>query len=180
MRFPTDKKSGLTLKKLKSLVKYDPKTGAFTRINSAHKWRIGRPATHLTANRKYVGVHLGNKTYIASRLAWFYMTGKWPIEEVDHINGDPLDNRWVNLRQADRMENIHNRGKNKAPTTSKYIGVHWKAKNRVWVASIAVGGGTTVHLGCFSSEGEAARAYDIVAHKHRGKFARLNFPAEVK
>ena len=53
---------------------------------------------------------VGTKLYLAHRLAFLYMTGEWPSKVVAHINGDPADNRFCNLRDVDVMTNTHNRG----------------------------------------------------------------------
>lgn len=95
--------------------------------------------------------------------------------EVDHINGDTLDNRRENLRLATKAQNAANRRKTKAPTSSQYLGVSWHPHTRKWTARIAVG--TRKHyLGVYSDEREAALAYDRAARHYRGEFAVLNFP----
>ncbi len=92
---------------------------------------------------------------------------------VDHINGDKLDNRRENLRRATKLENRRN--STGFVGTSKYKGVHWASGIRRWCASIAVGP-KTHWLGQYSSEDQAALAYDEAARRLFGEFARLNFP----
>lgn len=95
---------------------------------------------------------------------------------TDHINGNGLDNRRVNLRESSPRLNMGNRKKQKG-TSSKYKGVHF-VKNRLrWQAYIKIHGKTT-HLGYFDSEVDAALAYDVAARKYFGEFAALNFPLE--
>lgn len=99
--------------------------------------------------------------------------------QTDHINGDTLDNRRANLRVCTVEQNHANRRKPRhhagRPTTSRYKGVMWVARESAWVAHITVSG-QRAYLGRFSDESAAARAYDDAARKHFGAFARVNFP----
>jgi hypothetical protein len=99
--------------------------------------------------------------------------------EGDHINGDPLDNRRSNLRIAPtHAHNGANRHKRRQATTSRYKGVSWDKDNAKWRACIAVNGGR-LHLGRFTSEEDAARAYNEAAFEAWGEFACLNtLPSE--
>jgi len=82
-------------------VHYDHETGHFTRLSDGR--RLGRP------DRKgYLLSGVGPFSYRLHRLAWLYMTGFWPSAEIDHINGDPADNRWSNLRECNHQQNNHN------------------------------------------------------------------------
>jgi hypothetical protein len=96
--------------------------------------------------------------------------------QVDHINGNKLDNRRANLRITDSTGNNRNAGKRRTGT-SQYKGVRWHQGINKWFAEIAVAKGNRKHLGCFSNELDAARAYDAAAREHHGEFARLNFPS---
>lgn len=96
---------------------------------------------------------------------------------VDHINGDSLDNRKVNLRLCTPLENSFNRSINSL-NTSGYKGVTFSKKLGKWKASVG-GGSNKTHLGFFENIEEAARAYDEAAKLRYGTFARLNFPDEV-
>jgi hypothetical protein len=95
--------------------------------------------------------------------------------QVDHINGDKLDNRLSNLRICTRSENTRNAGSHTG--SSRYKGV-LKIGNR-WRAAIRVNR-QPIYLGHHSSEEDAAKAYDAAARKYFGKFARLNFPLELE
>ena len=101
----------------------------------------------------------------------------------DHINGEGLDNRRINLRAATNVENQRNTRTTKSPTSSKYKGVMYAANSRKnpWRAYIH----TTVnevkinyHLGVFRSQEDAAKAYDKKAKELFGEFANLNFPGD--
>jgi hypothetical protein len=93
---------------------------------------------------------------------------------VDHINGNPLDNRRVNLRICTREQNNRNRGPHKE---NLYKGVS-KSRNttsKIWKVQIKMDG-KSVHLGYFEDQKEAAKVYDKAAKEYYGEFARLNFP----
>lgn len=92
--------------------------------------------------------------------------------EVDHINGDKLDNRRENLRICTRAENSRNSvisSRNK----SGYKGVYRASQGTPWIAQVRVGT-TTKYLGRFKDRLSAARAYNEAAQEHYGEFARLN------
>lgn len=95
--------------------------------------------------------------------------------EVDHINGDKLDNRRCNLRVATRSENAVNR--DSQPHSSKYRGVRKTKGRSMWTARICVNR-KDIHLGQYKTEREAAKAYDDAATKYFGGFARLNSARE--
>ncbi len=96
--------------------------------------------------------------------------------EVDHVNGDGLDNRRANLRVCSRSQNMTN--VRKAPgKSSRYKGVSWHKGIGKWTAQIQVGGKLR-YLGAFVSEEDAARAYDEAAVGAWGERARPNFPRE--
>lgn len=107
--------------------------------------------------------------------------GYMPGLEVDHINGDGLDNRRSNLRRCTRSENAWNTrgwGKKLARHTTEspqYKGVWHSSHGYTWEARCCWNRKQR-YLGTFKTPMEAALAYDSAARAHHGKFARLNFP----
>lgn len=93
--------------------------------------------------------------------------------EVDHINGDGLDNRRENLRVCTHGENLRNQGL-QANNRSGYRGVSWSKKEKKWVTYIKVDN-KRQFVGQFDEKENAARAYDEAARKYHGEFARTNF-----
>lgn len=100
-----------------------------------------------------------------------------PHEQVDHIDGDGLNNRCANLRLATRSENNRNSRRHK-DNTSGFKGVSWHKRGQKWQARIEVDG-RTLYLGLFVDPAAAARMYDVAALAYHGEFARLNFPTEI-
>jgi len=97
--------------------------------------------------------------------------------ELDHINGDKLDNRLYNLRPATTAQNQHNRKLNRKVGTSRYKGVSWYKPTGKWRARIQHNG-KEIYLGYFADEIEATKAYDKAARQLFGEYARCNFPVE--
>lgn len=93
--------------------------------------------------------------------------------EVDHINGNKLDNRRENLRIATRAQNAFNRAKFKIPSSSRFKGVTFHKRDKKWQACIKVNG-RSIFLGYFKNEVDAARAYNEAAAEYFGEFANLN------
>jgi hypothetical protein len=167
----------ITADRLRELVSYDQTTGNFTWKATRRGCRPGDPVGTVLPTRQtwrsYRQVMLDRRGYLGHRLAWLYMTGEWPAQgmDIDHINGDGLDNRWSNLRLSTRAENIRN---SRAPSsnTSGFKGVSRSKRSRRWQAHIKVDG-RSKHLGCFDTPEEAHAAYAVAAVDHYGPFARL-------
>ncbi|MDD1469616.1 HNH endonuclease [Dolichospermum sp. ST_sed5] len=100
-----------------------------------------------------------------------------PWEQIDHINGDALDNRRCNLRIVTASQNYKNRRKQSNPSSSRYKGVTWRKDCKKWMVRI-MNDRKNIFLGYFADESNAAYIYDKAAKKYHGEYARLNFPAE--
>ena len=139
-----------------------------------HRWKhLNRPGYQGYAVRNaYI-----NKRYVAllmHRAIWEHHNGPIPKGmQIDHINGDTLDNRLENLRICTNAQNAHNSYKRRQ-TASRYKGVTWHIRYKKWVAQIGRGKNHR-HIGYFTSEEDAARAYDAKARELWGEFAHLNF-----
>lgn len=95
------------------------------------------------------------------------------LEQVDHINGDKLDNRKVNLRICTNSQNHMNKAKTSIKKSSKYKGVYWSCERERWRSDIKINK-KKIHVGSFLDEDIAAKAYNEAALKYHGKFACLN------
>lgn len=89
---------------LKSKVKYDPETGLFSWIKGSRAGKAGAIAGSLT-KYGYIRFWIGEKIYMAHRLAWLYVHGYMPENAIDHINGIRDDNRMSNLQEVSRACN---------------------------------------------------------------------------
>lgn len=146
----------VTQEELKNVLSYDPETGDFVwLISPASHVKIGRLAGRIGANG-YRVIKYNRRDYGSHRLAWLYMTGEFPQNQIDHIDGDPLNNRIVNLRDVDRTQNQRNRRRNRN-NKSGITGVSWHKSLGQW-QSDTKDNGATIHLGCFKDFFEACCA----------------------
>lgn len=169
---------------LKECFSYDPDSGILT-------WRV-RPLEHFKNshrmnnwNSRYSGkkagwasghgclsVRINRKRYGAHRIIWKLETGSWPAAEIDHINGNPSDNRMSNLREVTRQENLRNASL-RCDNSSGVTGVHWYAASRKWMAQIRVDR-KNIHLGYFAYKPNAIAARKAAEikygfHKNHGR-----------
>lgn len=166
----------ITWSRLKEVLDYDPESGEFRwRVRAGTRGKVGSLAGTVKKSG-YVQIRFGGVQYLGHRLAWFYVTGRWPTEEIDHRDCNPSNNRFANLRPATRKQNGSNRKRNRN-NTSGFKGVSWRNKERRWRAQIRLPGTIkTIELGLFQGKKDAALAYDRAAVFYHGEFARLNFP----
>ena len=155
------------MSKLRDALSYDPITGSFIWKNPIRAALKGRIAGCINGFG-YRVIRVEGKDFYAHRLAWLYVTGKWPKTILDHIDGNPDNNAFVNLREATKAANGANRGK-QANNTTGFKGV--RKHFRKWVAQITIDGVNT-YLGIFDSPEEASAAYELAAKQEYGEFAR--------
>lgn len=155
----------ITQAELMERVSYDPETGAFTWLTNGHGYLVGKRADHL--NRLgYRRIAINQKWHQAHRVAWLYMTGEWPDQDIDHKNMNRADNRFENLRLATRSENQMNiRGRG---SSSKGTTFHRTKRFQAQIKR----DGRNYYLGLYASEAEAAAAYKGAAKILFGEFAR--------
>lgn len=145
--------------------------GKFALIDADDYPDIGR--FHWHAKQDDVDWYAARAEYINGKTFGFRMHAHllgFPPHDTDHINGDGLDNRRVNLRPSTRMQNSWNRR-----PLNTYKGTLFKKSRGKWYAKIQVNG-VRFETGYFNTEEEAAFAYDLLACEHFGEFAWLNFP----
>lgn len=160
----------LTQDMLRSVLLYEPETGHLTwRIRPNRKMKAGDRAGFVTS-RGYLEVRVFRVPYLAHRLAFLYMTGRWPNNLIDHANGDPSDNRWVNLREATLAQNRFN---SKININSK-TGLKGVSKiGNKWRAHIGIEG-KVKSLGFSDSPEAAHEAYASKAQEMAGQFFRAS------
>lgn len=103
----------------------------------------------------YLYLNLKGKTYRAQRVAFLFMTGNWPVEQVDHINGIKSDNRWINLRDVSALVNSENRGMWRT-NRSGYKGVCYNKVENKWQVLCRYKG-VQVYAGYYEDVHEAGR-----------------------
>jgi hypothetical protein len=154
---------------LKNILRYEPETGKFIWIYSLHRTRIGTEAGSYMRDG-YKRIKIGNKGYVASRLAWLYMTGEWPKHDIDHKDTDKKNDKWENLREATDAEQARNRNV-KRNNVSGYKGVRQATSGR-YEAAIKLNG-KYKYLGMYDTPEEAADAYADAAVEAYDEFARF-------
>jgi hypothetical protein len=156
----------LTPEHLRRILLYDPHTGLW-------KWKEGGRIRDWFAGYrggsggKYLSIRVGGSVHYAHRLAFLYMTGKWPEQEVDHIDGDPTNTRWNNLRQATHLQNMQNT-KMRNDNRSGVRGVCYSMREGKWKVQVA-----SRHVGYFTDKEEAISAYEAKARDVFGEYRRL-------
>jgi len=137
-------------------VRYDPETGIFTRlVRTSNRIKIGDVAGSLS-RYGYLEFQLYGKLRKAHRLAWLYMTGEWPVGEIDHRDTDRTNNRFSNLRDVTSLGNKQNRRAPNKNSSTGLLGV--SPKRDKWKAQIRANGKNR-HLGTFTTPMEAHAAY---------------------
>jgi len=164
---------------LRNLIEYDCNTGALTwraragNVKHNNRW-AGRAALNNAAESGHLRGAILGRVAMAHRVAWAIHYGEWPNGVIDHINGNPADNRITNLRVGTQHQNAMNRRK-KIGKTSRYHGVSYCKRDKKYYAYVKHKY-KTHYLGCFSDEVDAALARDEKVKELRGEYGVLNFP----
>jgi hypothetical protein len=157
----------ITADELKRILAYDPLTGEFRRNSGPRRGYVAGGFD----SWGYRQIRIGGRTgplYLASRLAWLYITGEWPIDQIDHINGDQADDRFANLRQADQSLNTINQ-RRRSDNTSGITGV--SSLRGKWQATIGIGR-KFIYLGIYETKEAAAAVYQDAAAALHGNVRR--------
>lgn len=141
----------LTQQILKNILKYDKYTGIFTWLINIKKIKFGDIAGSITKNG-YTQIMIDGKNYKAHRLAWLYVLGKWPENDIDHKDRNKSNNIWENLRDVTRSLNMLNTGL-RIDNTSGVTGVSYVTSRKMWQADYC-----GIRLGIFDSKEEAIRS----------------------
>ena len=149
------KQAKLTHERLCEVLAYDPITGNFTRLQCPLRpYLVGKVA----GSRRASGIHIAidQLGFSAHRLAWFYMTKTWPTGEIDHMDGNPHNNSWLNLRDGDRFQNQQNLRRAKSTNKSGLLGA--MTTGGLHCSKISVRG-KSIFLGYFDTAEAAHQAY---------------------
>lgn len=144
---------------VKHFFEYDPETGAFDRIRFVSNQGVIYERRSPVKSRHQFGYYITvvfGKRYRVHHLIFVHMTGEFPTQYVDHIDGDRTNNRWSNLRLATKSENQRNHGVH-ANSKTGITGVYWYEPLKKFQAQITVNG-ERIHLGYFESVVDASVA----------------------
>lgn len=144
------------VEKLREVFSYDAETGILTWRDRVGNVAAGSVAGRIT-NKGYIQIGVCGKRYMAHRLAWAYVHGYWPNGDIDHIDGDRLNNRIANLRDVSRAVNSQN--ERRARSSNKSCGLLGvSASLSKWRALIRVDG-KKLYIGTFDTPKAAHEAY---------------------
>src|SRR5258708_6676719 len=161
----------LTQERLKELLTYSPDTGLFYWAVKPNRDVAAGARTGSKSADGALLIRIEGKLYRAHRLAWLYVHGEWP-KVIDHINGEPSDNRLANLRDCSQKQNTWNMRAHR-DNSSGVKGASFCQRRQLWFARICRDG-RSHHLGYFSTVERASDAYDAAARRLHGEFARTN------
>ena len=148
----------ITQELLKENLSYNQESGFFIRIKkTANSVNIGDIAGTLHSDG-YIYISVIGKKIPAHRLAWLYVYGSFPNNEIDHINGIKNDNSLINLREATRLENMQNQRKAHKDNPTGLLGVSFNKKLMKFTAQIHING-KQKKLGVFDTKESAYLSY---------------------
>lgn len=149
---------------VRKLISYDPETGEFQWVARRRGVRLDAPPGTRHPDGR-LEIALCGKRHKAARIAWLLMTGEWPKHNIDHISGDPSDDRFVNLRDIPTKANIQNQVRaQRSNRSSGLLGVTHR-KNGKWQARLLVDGKNT-NVGTFDTAESAHQAYLAAKRQH--------------
>ncbi len=152
---------------LLSLIDYNRETGEIRLKVDSTKKRAGDIAGDVNIHG-YKRLHLKGRRYLAHRVAWFYVTGDWPSGIIDHIDRNPTNNAWSNLRLATKSQNAANMLRRIGISGAKGV---YPQRNGRWQAKITINGVVSC-LGTYDTVQAASDAYFAASQSAFGEFAR--------
>ncbi len=167
-----DDKGSLTYERVRELFNYDEYSGnVYWKINRSTRRKAGDPAGWLSKESNRWFVEIDGCNYRLHRIIWCWKTGSWPEYEIDHIDKNPANNAWNNLREANHSQNNCNRS---AQSNNKLgvRGVSYTKRGRYQVRVNK--NGVNVFSKCFKTLDEAVAAHREAITKYHGEFARLD------
>lgn len=161
----------ISRKELKKVLHYNPETGIFTwRVATARKITVGDRAGTITVHNARA-IRVKNILKYEHHWAFFYMTGRFPKKQVDHINGDPSDNRFCNLRLVSASQNLFNTKIQKRNKTG-VKGVWFDAPRQKYQVYVRINN-RQIRLGWHDNIFDAAASAISGRLKYHGEYARL-------
>lgn len=157
-------KTDLTQERVRELFDYDAENGILIRKKDEYGRVVNRPCGHKPINRGYGEVGIAGKTYKVHRIIWLWYYGDWPVNFIDHINQNKMDNRIENLRDVSNSENIQNT-KLYSTNSSSYPGVSFNKHANKFMAYIWINN-KRLYLGYFATAEEAFLAYQLAKIEH--------------
>ena len=154
----------ITQEYLKSILNYYPEIGISEWKESRGRVKTG-DAAGTENDQGYIIIRIDGQRYREHVLAWFYMTGEWPENEIDHIDGNSSNNKWKNLRTATHAQNQKNRKSAQINSKSGVKGVHWREDIKKYCAKITVDG-EIIQLGFY---------YDLLEAEEVRKEAEIKY-----
>jgi len=125
----------------------------------------GEPALSCVTPFGHLTGRINDRLFYAHRVVWAMHIGCWPEHEIDHINGNPGDNRIENLRDVPHLLNLRNQARRKN-NTSGFTGVAYFKRDCTWSASITVNG-RSIHIGYFRTPEQAQAARIAADQQHQ-------------
>lgn len=156
--------------RLKKLLIYDPETGVFLRNGVAATNKMFMAKAGSVQKNGYVRICVDGWYYYAHRLAFLYMTGEWPVSNVDHVDRNRANNAWDNLRTATFPQNATNSDRHNKHGL-RGVAFRKDRANKPWSAGITVNKRRR-HLGYFATAEEAHAAYVAAQREEHGDFAQ--------
>lgn len=155
--------SEVTQTRLHELFSYDPDTGVLRWKQTGRGRKKGNKAGSV-GSHGYLAVSVDSKKYLNHRIIWLWMIGSWPEEQIDHIDKDRLNNKWMNLRDVSASTNMFNRDDLPSGSGEKFI--YWQNHKKPWKVIVTQGRGCTSNLGSFKTKEEAVEIRNNFCEEH--------------